>query len=148
MNLHEYQAKALFAAYGVPVPAHRVVETEMQAEQALAELGGTRWVVKAQVHAGGRGKAGGVRITNSQSDALQAVADTTGGRYFFAQDRDELESIYAELDRIGTRDVEAETYRPRIDLFWPLAAFLALLLLLHLGILLRAAWRARRVAHG
>ena len=80
MNLHEYQAKALFAAYGVPVPAHRVVESAAQAEQALAALGGARWVVKAQVHAGGRGKAGGVRITDSQSDALQAVAALLGSR--------------------------------------------------------------------
>ena len=80
MNLHEYQAKALFAEYGVPVPAHRVVETAAQAEQALAALGGARWVVKAQVHAGGRGKAGGVRITHSQSDALQAVAAMLGSR--------------------------------------------------------------------
>jgi len=101
------------------------------------------------IHVVGIGDPSSVGEQAFDEEALQAVADTTGGRYFFAQDRDELESIYAEIDRIGTRDVEAETYRPRIDLFfWPLAAFLALILLLHAGILLRTAWRARRVAHG
>jgi Ca-activated chloride channel family protein len=82
-------------------------------------------------------------------EALQAVADTTGGRYFFAQDRDQLAEIYDELDRLGTRDVEAETYRPRIDLFhWPLAAFLILVLVLNLGLLIRHALASRRTAHG
>lgn len=71
-------------------------------------------------------------------EALQAVADTTGGRYFFAQDREQLAEIYDELDRIDTREVEAETYRPRLDLFhWPLAAFLVLSLLFNTGLLLR-----------
>ena len=82
-------------------------------------------------------------------EALQAVADTTGGRYFFAQDREQLGEIYDELDRIGTRDVEAETYRPRLDLFhWPLAAFLILSLLFHLGLVLRQAIVKRKLAHG
>ena len=82
-------------------------------------------------------------------EALQAVADTTGGRYFFAQDREQLGEIYDELDRIGTRDVEAETYRPRLDLFhWPLAVVLGLSLLFHLGLLLRHTVRKRKLAHG
>ena len=82
-------------------------------------------------------------------EALQTVADATGGRYFFAQDRDELEEIYDELDRLGTRDVEAETYRPRIDLFfWPLAAFLVLALLQGVGLVVRDTWRRRRTTHG
>jgi Ca-activated chloride channel family protein len=102
-----------------------------------------------QIHVIGIGDPSSVGEQELDEEALQAVADTTGGRYFFAQDRDELESIYAELDRIGTRDVEAETYRPRIDLFfWPLAPFLILVMLLQAGILLRGVWRARRVAHG
>jgi Ca-activated chloride channel family protein len=58
-------------------------------------------------------------------ETLTDVATTTGGRYFHAADRDELEEIYLELDRIGAREIEAETYRPRTDLFhWPLAAFM------------------------
>jgi Ca-activated chloride channel family protein len=101
------------------------------------------------IHVVGIGDPSSVGEQAFDEEALQDVARTTGGRYFFAQDRDELESIYDELDRIDTRDIEAETYRPRIDLFyWPLAAFLVLVLLLHAGILTRHAWRARRVARG
>ena len=84
-----------------------------------------------------------------QDHALEAVAETTGGRYFFAQDRDQLAEIYDELDRIGTRDIEAETYRPRLDLFhWPLAALLVLSLIFHTGLLLRHVVRRRGHAHG
>ena len=60
MNLHEYQAKHLFAAYGMPVPKNCVVSAAGDVPAVLASLGGERWAVKAQVHAGGRGKAGGV----------------------------------------------------------------------------------------
>jgi malate-CoA ligase subunit beta len=62
MNLHEYQAKDLLAGYGVPVPAGRLALNPDEARQAARELGGTHWAVKAQIHAGGRGKAGGVRL--------------------------------------------------------------------------------------
>ena len=62
MNFHEYQAKELFAAYGIPVPAGIVANTPLAAVEAARELGGSMWVVKAQVHAGGRGKAGGVKL--------------------------------------------------------------------------------------
>jgi Ca-activated chloride channel family protein len=72
-------------------------------------------------------------------EALEAVARTTEGRYFFAQDRDELATIYDELDRIGTREVEAETYRPRLDLFhWPLGVFLVLSFIVAASLLLRS----------
>jgi Ca-activated chloride channel family protein len=82
-------------------------------------------------------------------EALNAVASTTGGRYFHAADREQLEEIYTELDRIDTRPVEAETYRPRTDLFhWPLAAFMLLGLLFHLGLLIRRRDDARQAIHG
>jgi Ca-activated chloride channel family protein len=102
-----------------------------------------------QIHVVGIGDPSSVGEQAFDEEALQAVAETTGGRYFFAQDRDELETIYDELDRLGTRDVEAETFRPRLDRFhWPLAVFLILGLLEHAFVLIRNAWRARRVAHG
>jgi len=102
-----------------------------------------------QIHVVGVGDPAATGEELLDEEALQAVADTTGGRYFFAQDRDELEEIYDELDRLGTREVEAETYRPRVDLFyWPLAAFLILGLLLGGGLLLRNTWRARSSTHG
>ncbi len=65
MNFHEYQAKELFAAYGIPVPAGHVASTPLAAVEAARNLGGDMWVVKAQVHAGGRGKAGGVKLARS-----------------------------------------------------------------------------------
>ena len=73
MNFHEYQAKELFAAYGIPVPAGIVASTPLAAVEAARELGGKMWVVKAQVHAGGRGKAGGVKLANSL-DEVRAEA--------------------------------------------------------------------------
>ena len=69
MNLHEYQAKALFAEYGLPVSKGQAVDTPEHAAAAAADIGGDRWVVKAQVHAGGRGKAGGVKLVNSAEEA-------------------------------------------------------------------------------
>ncbi len=65
MNFHEYQAKELFASYGIPVPAGAVARTPAEAVLATQGLGGKTWVVKAQVHAGGRGKAGGVKLAHS-----------------------------------------------------------------------------------
>jgi succinyl-CoA synthetase beta subunit len=65
MNFHEYQAKDLFASYGIPVPAGIVAASPLAAVEAARELGGDMWVVKAQVHAGGRGKAGGVKLAKS-----------------------------------------------------------------------------------
>lgn len=60
MNLHEYQGKQLFAEYGLPVSKGYAVDTPEEAAEACDKIGGSEWVVKAQVHAGGRGKAGGV----------------------------------------------------------------------------------------
>jgi len=65
MNLHEYQAKQLFGEYGIPVLPGRTVTTPEEAQAAGEALGGASWVVKAQVHAGGRGKAGGVKVVKS-----------------------------------------------------------------------------------
>ena len=74
MNLHEYQAKQLFREYGLPVSNGLAVHTAEQAAVATEKIGGSRWVVKAQVHAGGRGKAGGVQLVDSGKEA-KAFAD-------------------------------------------------------------------------
>jgi len=71
MNLHEFQAKQLFTRYGIATPKGQAVTNGSQARQAAEQLGGERWVVKAQVHTGGRGKAGGVKVV----DTLDGVAD-------------------------------------------------------------------------
>lgn len=68
MNLHEYQAKQLFAEYGLPVSKGIAVDTADEAVAAANELGGDTWVIKAQVHAGGRGKAGGVKLVSSEAE--------------------------------------------------------------------------------
>ena len=73
MNLHEYQAKALLAKYGLPVPRSEVVRNTDEGLAAAAALGGDRWVVKAQIHAGGRGKAGGVRLVSSKDELKQTI---------------------------------------------------------------------------
>lgn len=79
MNLHEYQAKQLFARYDVPVTLGEVASTPAQAVAAAARLGGDLWVVKAQVHAGGRGKAGGVKLARS-AEEVQAAAEAMLGQ--------------------------------------------------------------------
>ncbi len=78
MNLHEYQAKQVFAQFGIPVPNNEVVQSAQQVSAALDKLAGNRWVVKAQVHAGGRGKAGGVKLLNSAPEVERAVAEMLG----------------------------------------------------------------------
>ena len=85
MNLHEYQSKDLFRSYGLPVSRGIAVDTADEAVAAAAELGGDKWVCKVQVHAGGRGKAGGVRLASSP-DEVRAFADEwVGGRLVTVQ---------------------------------------------------------------
>lgn len=78
MNLHEYQSKRLFADYGIPVPRGIPAESPNAAVKAAQELGGDLWVVKAQVHAGGRGKAGGVKLAKTL-DEVREYADAMLG---------------------------------------------------------------------
>ncbi|PIW47862.1 MAG: ADP-forming succinate--CoA ligase subunit beta [Zetaproteobacteria bacterium CG12_big_fil_rev_8_21_14_0_65_54_13] len=78
MNIHEYQAKAVLKDFGVSVPAGVLASTVEEAVAATTALSGTIWVVKAQVHAGGRGKAGGVRLCHSQAEVKQAAAEMLG----------------------------------------------------------------------
>ncbi|WP_222565611.1 ADP-forming succinate--CoA ligase subunit beta [Novilysobacter antarcticus] len=71
MNFHEYQAKQLFADYGIAVPAGRIARTPEEAVEAAKSIPGDLWVVKAQIHAGGRGKAGGVKLAKSYDEVKQ-----------------------------------------------------------------------------
>jgi succinyl-CoA synthetase beta subunit len=80
MNLHEYQAKALFERYRIPVPSGQVAMTTAAAVDAARTLGGDTWVVKAQVHAGGRGKAGGIRRCKGVDEVAAAAEALLGGR--------------------------------------------------------------------
>ena len=78
MNLHEYQSKRLFAEYGIPVPRGIPADSPNAAVKAAQELGGDLWVVKAQVHAGGRGKAGGVKLAQTPDEAYEKAAAILG----------------------------------------------------------------------
>ncbi len=80
MNLHEYQAKQLFAEYGLPVSQGVAAETVHEAVAAADIIGGGRWVVKAQVHAGGRGKAGGVKLVTSKAEIEEFARQWLGNR--------------------------------------------------------------------
>jgi len=80
MNLHEYQAKQLFSRYGIAVSSGLVADSPKAARSAAASLGGNLWVVKAQVHAGGRGKAGGVKLAKSLDEVQQHTAAMLGQR--------------------------------------------------------------------
>src|SRR5215472_3351782 len=80
MNIHEYQAKELLAQYGVPVQPGGVSYTAAEAKAAAERLGGKLWAVKAQIHAGGRGKAGGVKLVHSPEEAGAAAAAMLGKR--------------------------------------------------------------------
>jgi succinyl-CoA synthetase beta subunit len=80
MNLHEYQAKDIFRSYGIPVPDGRVAANVEEAVAAAKKLGGPVWVIKAQVHAGGRGKAGGVKLAKDLETVRSAAAAMLGQR--------------------------------------------------------------------
>ena len=78
MDIHEYQAKEILAKYGVPIPKGGIAYSPEQAGYRAVELGGDTWVVKAQIHSGARGKAGGVRVCKSDQEIRDAAADMLG----------------------------------------------------------------------
>ena len=78
MNVHEYQAKEIFAKYGVPTPKGIMVESVDAAVEAAKELGGPVWVVKAQIHAGGRGLGGGVKLAKSIEEVRELSEEILG----------------------------------------------------------------------
>ena len=80
MNLHEYQGKELFAKFGLPVSKNRVIASADDAVDACRDIGGNKWVVKAQVHAGGRGKAGGVKLVSTPEEAVESANHWLGKR--------------------------------------------------------------------
>ena len=80
MNLHEFQGKELFAQYGLPVSNSKVIYEAEDAQKACRDIGGSKWVVKAQVHAGGRGKAGGVELVDTPEDAISFAKKWLGKR--------------------------------------------------------------------
>jgi malate-CoA ligase subunit beta len=78
MDIHEYQAKEILSRFGVPVPKGALAYSPEQAAYRAREIGGKLWAVKAQVHTGGRGKAGGVKLCRSEDEVLEAADDLLG----------------------------------------------------------------------
>ncbi|MFL6602965.1 MAG: ADP-forming succinate--CoA ligase subunit beta [Steroidobacteraceae bacterium] len=109
MNLHEYQAKDVFRNYGIAVPAGRVAASAEEAVKAAEALGGSVWVVKAQVHAGGRGKAGGVKVARDLDTVRSAAQGMLGTQLVTKQTGPEglpVETVYVE----SGSDIEREIY--------------------------------------
>ena len=109
MNLHEYQGKQLFAEYGLPVSKGVAVDTPKQAVEAAGEIGGDRWVVKAQVHAGGRGKAGGVKLVTSK-DEIRAFAEKWLGKNLVTYQTDENGQPVSKILVESCSDIDSELY--------------------------------------
>ncbi len=109
MNLHEYQGKQLFAEYGLPVSKGFAVDTPDQAADAADAIGGDMWVVKAQVHAGGRGKAGGVKLLKSK-DEIRAFASHWLGRNLVTYQTDEKGQPVSKILVETCTDIASELY--------------------------------------
>ncbi|KAF3977113.1 MAG: ADP-forming succinate--CoA ligase subunit beta [Methylococcales symbiont of Iophon sp. n. MRB-2018] len=109
MNIHEYQAKQLFQAYGIPSPQSKQVTTAAAAVLATNEIAGNAWVVKAQVHAGGRGKVGGVKVAQNTDEVKQFATEMIGSRLVTKQTGEEglpIESVLIE----ATSAIKREFY--------------------------------------
>jgi succinyl-CoA synthetase beta subunit len=109
MNLHEYQAKQLLAEYGLPVPGGFVARNVEEALQIADKLSTSRWVVKAQVHAGGRGKAGGVKLVSTKDELAAAVKGMLGTRLVTYQTNEDGQPVNEVLVE-ETSDIDKELY--------------------------------------
>ncbi len=109
MNLHEYQGKLLFAQYGLPVSKGHAVSTAEEAVNAADTIGGKEWVVKAQVHAGGRGKAGGVKLVKTKDEIKEFAARWLGKRLVTYQTDENGQPVNKILIETCT-DIDKELY--------------------------------------
>lgn len=109
MNLHEYQGKQIFASYGLPVSVGYACDTPEEAAAAADKIGGNQWVVKAQVHAGGRGKAGGVKLVTSK-DEIKAFAAKWLGKNLVTYQTDKNGQPVAKILVESCTDIARELY--------------------------------------
>ena len=109
MNIHEYQAKELLKSYGIPVPPGEVVYSDRAAARVAEELGGSRWVVKAQIHAGGRGKGGGVKLANSVGKVSELADQMIGSTLVTAQTGETGKRVHRVLIERASR-IDREFY--------------------------------------
>src|SRR5688572_31743749 len=109
MNIHEYQAKDLFRAYGVPVPKGEVAATPAQAEAATRRLAQPVTVIKAQIHAGGRGKGGGIKLAKTPAEARERAGEILGMTLVTPQTGPEGKKVRKVYVEAGS-DIERELY--------------------------------------
>ena len=109
MDIHEYQAKSLLAEFGVPIPVGGLAYSPEQATYRATEIGGGAWVVKAQVHTGGRGKAGGIRLCSSEQEVWSAADDLFGTRLVTDQTGERGRGVF-RLYIEQTVDIAREIY--------------------------------------
>jgi len=118
MNIHEYQAKQIFAEYGVPTPRGIVANTIEEAVEAAKELGGNIWVVKAQIHAGGRGLGGGVKLAKSLEEVEKYADEILGMTLVTHQTGPEGKVVHKVYIEEGA-DIKDELYLGVVGLSWP-----------------------------
>ena len=109
MNLHEYQSKNLFSEYGIPVQAGEVARSAEEAVKHAKSLGGDAWLVKAQVHAGGRGKAGGVKFTKDLKEVESSTAALIGSQLITKQSAPDGQPVNCVLIAAAA-DIDQELY--------------------------------------
>lgn len=109
MNLHEYQAKQLIAKYGISVPKGIVIKSIDEMDQSIGELETSSYVIKAQIHAGGRGKAGGVKIVSSKKEASEVVNSLINKKLVTYQNKPDGQPINSVLIEESC-DIEKELY--------------------------------------
>jgi succinyl-CoA synthetase beta subunit/malate-CoA ligase subunit beta len=109
MNIHEYQTKELFRGYGIPVPEGRMAHSANQALSVAEEMDGDGWVVKAQIHAGGRGKAGGVQLAQTLEEVRNYAEKLIGSRLVTRQTGEEGRLVNRVLVE-QLQQIEAEYY--------------------------------------
>src|SRR5215467_270961 len=109
MKIHEYQGKEILRAYGIPVPRGEIASSPRAARQVAGTLGGHRWVVKAQIHAGGRGKGGGIRVAASAAEVEQSAAALLGHPLVTPQTKPEGQIVQRVLVEEGC-EIAQELY--------------------------------------
>jgi succinyl-CoA synthetase beta subunit/malate-CoA ligase subunit beta len=109
MNIHEYQTKELLRSYDIPVPEGRMADTDAAAGMVAEEIGGERWVVKAQIHAGGRGKGGGVQLADSVDDVKHHADKLIGSNLVTPQTGPEGRHVQRVLVE-AAQDIKKEFY--------------------------------------
>ncbi|MBV9889512.1 MAG: acetate--CoA ligase family protein, partial [Rhizobacter sp.] len=109
MKIHEYQGKEILARFGIPVPRGYPAFSVREATEAAQKLGGTTWVVKAQIHAGGRGKGGGVKLARSEAEVAQVAGQILGMQLVTHQTGPQGQKVRRLLIEEGA-DIQKEYY--------------------------------------